>query len=1218
MKNCMIKGELAVTAFNTQQPEITLDHLTAYHKLMLDNGDRNNASKMVELYQKRKEGEIVISFAGHFSAGKSSMVNAILDKNILPKSPIPTSANIVKIMSGKGTARVFFHHGEPVEYQEPYDVEMIKEFGKDRDTIKRMELSTSESLLPNKSAIVDTPGIDAAEDADRLMTESSLHLVDILFYVMDYNHVQSEVNLYFLKSIQDLGIPFYIVINQVDKHEEAELSFANFELKINNTLHQWDIIPCSIYFSSLLDDAHPYNQFPQIKKKVFSLLEDEEKSIMRIDRSVQTLAEAHKQFLNRDYDAKTAHLDNDFSVADQEKLQEINSELESLLWVPQETSEFLQSDLQTTLKNAYLMPADLRDEAELFLVSRQRGFKVGVLRSKRKTARAKEKRINTFLQALQKSMEASIEWKIRDKFINRLKENNITDPKIMNEVQQLKITYTAEDLLHLVNPGAKVNGHTVLNYTNDVSDDIKKKFKDQAYSFIDRTVKFIQANISEQVNELTKQRDLLEKTFQKYKEAVEHKDVLQKKLATVDKLWTDPETDERARQMMQASINATSYSVKQGNYIEKTAGNPDKTIQKEERNSDSVMKMKNYSMDYVTQTIDQTIQVIESLPGFQSFVKKLRDKQQRLAERNLTIALFGAFSAGKSSFANALLGKSLLPSSPNPTTAVINRITPVTDQHVHGTVIIQLKDEATLESDLQALIKRFSPEEADFPTLLDWVESNKLQENNALSKLYQAYLQAMIDGYEANKDYIGKQMKVTLNEFADFVTDETKACYMETIDLYYDCSLTQQGITLVDTPGADSVNARHTSVAFDYIKYADAILYVTYYNHALSRADKDFLLQLGRVKEAFELDKMFFIINAADLAESKSDLQLVENYVEEQLIDSGIRFPKIFPVSSKLALQNKQGDQILNKKMAAFEATFYQFIKNDLSQLTMESAVMDVRRVHQALTNHLDTVHLNEQEKQQYEKTLLHKQKSVIELVENIEVRAYEIRIRQKIEKQLYYVKERLAIRFHDMFKEMFNPTTITASGKKSQEQLQHGLMQLLDYAGYELLQELRAVSLRLEAYVVELWNEVYKELNRQVQQMGESFILPTLQHVELETPRYEQAFTELGTQSFSKTLGRFKGTKAFFAGNEKEKMKDEIYALLEPLIDDYININESKMAKSYQRQWRQLVEKMKQETTEAIEADVKNYLSLLTDTTDVKMLQDSRNEISDILEMEA
>src|SRR5699024_2834804 len=206
------------------------------------------------------------------------------------------------------------------------------------------------------------------------------------------------------------------------------------------------------------------------------------------------------------------------------------------------------------------------------------------------------------------------------------------------------------------------------------------------------------------------------------------------------------------------------------------------------------------------------------------------------------------------------------------------------------------------------------PQTSDYADLLEWVRKNELHTSSELNKLYQAYLQAMLIGHNDIKNYIGEKMSITLDEFTDFVTNETKACYIESIDLYYDCSFTRLGITLVDTPGADSVNARHTNVAFDYIKYADAILYVTYYNHALSRADKDFLLQLGRVKDAFQLDKMFFIINAADLAQDESELSLVKEYVQEQLLQLGIRFPRIFPVSSKISLEEKLDQTDLNER----------------------------------------------------------------------------------------------------------------------------------------------------------------------------------------------------------------------------------------------------------------------------------------------------------------
>ena len=62
------------------------------------------------------------------------------------------------------------------------------------------------------------------------------------------------------------------------------------------------------------------------------------------------------------------------------------------------------------------------------------------------------------------------------------------------------------------------------------------------------------------------------------------------------------------------------------------------------------------------------------LKGFHSLYKELTEKANRLEQQTFTVALFGAFSAGKSSFANALMGESVLPVSPNPTTAAINKI----------------------------------------------------------------------------------------------------------------------------------------------------------------------------------------------------------------------------------------------------------------------------------------------------------------------------------------------------------------------------------------------------------------------------------------------------------------------------------------------------------------------------------------------------------------
>ncbi len=53
-------------------------------------------------------------------------------------------------------------------------------------------------------------------------------------------------------------------------------------------------------------------------------------------------------------------------------------------------------------------------------------------------------------------------------------------------------------------------------------------------------------------------------------------------------------------------------------------------------------------------------------------------------------------------------------------------------------------------------------------------------------------------------------------------------------------------------------------------------------------------------------------------------------------------------------------------------------------------------------------------------------------MIRNVNIEVSQQQIKERIERQLHYVLERLYIRFHDMFTEHFNPTTITDSGRKA------------------------------------------------------------------------------------------------------------------------------------------------------------------------------------------
>src|SRR5690625_2478543 len=130
------------------------------------------------------------------------------------------------------------------------------------------------------------------------------------------------------------------------------------------------------------------------------------------------------------------------------------------------------------------MPAKLRDQAGPYIESQQKDFKIGLFNAKKKTEEERQQRLASFLDPLQKTIETTIQWKLRDKFIQMLRDYQINDEKLMQDAQQIGLNYTPENLHAFVKTGATINGSYILNYTNDVSNDIKNKFRQQANNLL--------------------------------------------------------------------------------------------------------------------------------------------------------------------------------------------------------------------------------------------------------------------------------------------------------------------------------------------------------------------------------------------------------------------------------------------------------------------------------------------------------------------------------------------------------------------------------------------------------------------------------------------------------------------------------------------------------------------------------------------------------------
>ncbi len=1179
--------------------EITKDSQLQKTLTLLDrfqqNGDRVRVEKAEQLLRKIHEKEFITAFSGHFSAGKSTMINALIGDQVLPSSPIPTSANLVKVLkSSEDYAKVYSHSQKTLLFQAPYNFETVKAYCKNGD-VTNIEIGKKTSLLPKGVTIMDTPGVDSTDDAHRISTESALHLADIVFYVMDYNHVQSELNFMYTKNLLKHGVKLYLIINQIDKHNEQELSFTSFKKSVHDSFTSWEVEPAGIYFTTLKDPNHPENEFATIKSLIdHAFLHHDDLIQGTIDAAFNRLVTEHEAWLQEEMDLATQPYEQVVAEYSEEGLRTLFTE-ESKLKIEKETvmqtapnwEKAFEKDREVILKNAYLMPFETRELAEQYLISAQADFKKGFLFSKKKTDDERSARLQAFYMGVKKQVESQINWHLKQLAVKKVEETELLDEDLQAAAQQIEITFDESLLTDAIHKGAGINGEYVLHYCEQIanrlrniarktSDQFKTAVADTLQVRIDTQLIMVNKHLAKLEKETTALRSLIELE----KEYDEKKGLLyissgkeEEQLITLVKKWQKEKSD------------VAIYNDENVNIPEAIPAVVEPLKEYNTKIDSSIDR------DTIIEKLDRAVTLLSGIKGFNRMTEQLFEKSSRLKHQSFTISLFGAFSAGKSSFANALLGESVLPVSPNPTTAAINRICPPTNENAHGTAIVRLKEADQLLADINESLSMFNYatttlEEAF--SVISKVLSH--QKGEGKEKIHITFLTAFIQGFELYREKLGTDIKTNLEEFQSFVANEAQSCFVEAIDLFYDCSFTRKGITLVDTPGADSINARHTGVAFEYIKDSDAILFVTYYNHAFSKADREFLIQLGRVKDAFELDKMFFIVNAIDLASSEEEVAEVLTYVKSELTKNGIRFPKIYGLSSKLALiaEDKKASNL-----EAFTNEFNYFLDKDLNAMAVNSAEKDYQRVLVMLEQLIQSANEDESVKTQRRESLISTKEKIDRLLLENKANILSDRLKQEIKELLFYVKQRVFFRFPDFFKEAFNPAVLKGN---SRDQLKKQLDELLATMGYDFAQEMRATSLRLEQFTKKLLYGRFGEIEKELQSIQSEITLSQLQIQNGVTPNFESAFVRVERKPLETVFKYFKNPKAFFENNEKKQMEEALQDLLSPLAESYLESERVKLNDYYGEalhdKFSEMVDNIRFDTDEQYDA----WITALTD----------------------
>ncbi len=227
--------------------EALLDTIQKTQLLLLSdkmNPSKELSQKLLSLHVRAKE-PMRIAITGQFSSGKSTFLNALLSKNILPTGITPVTSKVNYIKFGNEFKIKIRYIDSREEYQ---SIEHIAKFTDQRSVVEEIEYLVLYAPLELLKDIefVDTPGLNSQASIDTITTQKVLKEVDGIIWLslIDSAGKLSEAKVLkeYLKEYQNKSL---CVLNQKDKFSKSEVEQTTEYIKKSFCEFFSEVVPIS-------------------------------------------------------------------------------------------------------------------------------------------------------------------------------------------------------------------------------------------------------------------------------------------------------------------------------------------------------------------------------------------------------------------------------------------------------------------------------------------------------------------------------------------------------------------------------------------------------------------------------------------------------------------------------------------------------------------------------------------------------------------------------------------------------------------------------------------------------------------------------------------------------------------------------------------------------------------------------------------------------------
>jgi len=281
-----------------------------------------------------------IGFLGEFSSGKSTLINALIGKKILPAMEEPTTKSITEIIPTSSVETMKFFEKQDNGELIPLDPLDFQEIAMGRKEGKAVIKIKPSDILQENYLVIDTPGISSLDKMDIDITYGYLPFVDGAVICQDINYgilTDSIINVLSMPTVKPIANNFIFALTKadtkskeaaetvrknvinllVDKSDELGLDAKNIE----------DRVVVISALKALEDKENSHSYIGEIKRAIKNIILNKKKSMLKHREQIKLEGIAEQTI------AILTNIKENLSETDEsleEKEKEIKTEIEKL------------------------------------------------------------------------------------------------------------------------------------------------------------------------------------------------------------------------------------------------------------------------------------------------------------------------------------------------------------------------------------------------------------------------------------------------------------------------------------------------------------------------------------------------------------------------------------------------------------------------------------------------------------------------------------------------------------------------------------------------------------------------------------------------------------------------------------------------------------------------------------------------------------------------